>query len=104
MLDADGVMAIIETPNRLWYFDSHTAHLPFFHWLPDDIAMKYSTRSSRELFNKGFSGQTEASYIEFMRWGRGVSYHELEIAIDNIDLKNSISCQSDFVRKQRFAS
>jgi 2-polyprenyl-3-methyl-5-hydroxy-6-metoxy-1,4-benzoquinol methylase len=25
------LLAAIETPNRLWFYDGHTARLPFFH-------------------------------------------------------------------------
>lgn len=42
MLEAGSLWAVVETPNRLWYFDHHTSHLPFFSWLPDDLAFKYS--------------------------------------------------------------
>jgi 2-polyprenyl-3-methyl-5-hydroxy-6-metoxy-1,4-benzoquinol methylase len=28
----------IETPNRLWWFDEHTSFLPFYNWLPDELA------------------------------------------------------------------
>ena len=45
MLVDDGVLCIIEAPNRLWPFDSHTADLPFFHWLPDEL--RWSTSSKR---------------------------------------------------------
>ena len=33
VLSAGGLLAIIETPNRLWFFDQHTAQLPFYNWL-----------------------------------------------------------------------
>ena len=29
ILPAGGLLAIIETPNRLWFFDHHTSRLPF---------------------------------------------------------------------------
>lgn len=104
LLGSSGILAIIETPNRLWHFDSHTSILPFFHWLPDEIAMEYSKMSMRENFNKGFSAQLSDEYTDFMRWGRGMSYHEIELAIDNIDLKESIDSYASFERKQRFLS
>lgn len=104
LLGCGGILAIIETPNRLWHFDSHTSILPFFHWLPDDLAMEYSKMSSRESFNKGFSTQISDEYTRFMRWGRGMSYHELELAISDIDLKESINCHANFIRNQRFLS
>ena len=30
VLNEGGYLIVIEAPNRLWYFDSHTAELPFF--------------------------------------------------------------------------
>ncbi|GAI97568.1 unnamed protein product, partial [marine sediment metagenome] len=33
ILPYGGLWSIIETPNRLWYYDSHTSLLPFFSWL-----------------------------------------------------------------------
>jgi 2-polyprenyl-3-methyl-5-hydroxy-6-metoxy-1,4-benzoquinol methylase len=47
-LDAGGLLVIVETPNRLWYFDGHTSLLPFFHWLPDELAFNYSHFSQRD--------------------------------------------------------
>ena len=34
MLAPGGLWAVVETPNRLHYFDDHSAKLPFHHWLP----------------------------------------------------------------------
>src|SRR5258708_3758153 len=31
MLGPGGHWVIVDTPNRLWYFDGHTALLPFYH-------------------------------------------------------------------------
>jgi len=50
LLSNNGVLCVIEAPNRLWYFDSHTSGLPFYYWLPDEIAIKYSRFSSRRKF------------------------------------------------------
>lgn len=35
ILPVGGLLAIIETPNRLWFIDQHTSRLPFYNWLPD---------------------------------------------------------------------
>lgn len=71
-----GVLAIYETPNRLWFFDGHTAQANFLHWLPDQLAIDYASRTPRALFN------TEKLNEEILyRWGRGASFHEFEIAI-----------------------
>lgn len=75
-------LVVVDTPNRLWYFDAHTARLPFFMWLDDDLAFRYSQRSPREVFNELFRESNAASAERFARWGRGVSYHEFELALD----------------------
>ncbi|WP_197518466.1 bifunctional 2-polyprenyl-6-hydroxyphenol methylase/3-demethylubiquinol 3-O-methyltransferase UbiG, partial [Mycobacterium sp. E3198] len=47
LLADGGILCVIEAPNRLWLFDDHTADLPFFHWLPDEIALEYLKRTPR---------------------------------------------------------
>ena len=41
LLKPGGLLTTIETPNRLWYYDSHTALLPFYYWLEDELAFDY---------------------------------------------------------------
>ena len=71
-----GFLVIVETPNRLWYYDSHTAMTNFFLWLPDDLALLYAKRTPRPRYVE------VTDPIEFIRWGRGVSFHDFEIALD----------------------
>ncbi len=52
LLPSNGLLAIIETPNRLWFYDEHTSHLPLFHWLPNELAFYYSKMSKRENFRE----------------------------------------------------
>ena len=33
----NGLLVIVEAPNRLWLEDTHTSELPFFQWLPDNL-------------------------------------------------------------------
>jgi S-adenosylmethionine-dependent methyltransferase len=95
-----GLLVIGETPNRLWYRDDHTSGEPFFMWLPDDLAMLYARRTARPAFNEGVSDE-----VEFARWGRGVSFHDLEIALG---LPASelpvVSALKPWMKKQRMAS
>jgi len=94
MLPQSGYLVIIETPNRLWFQDEHTSKLPFFNWLPDDLAFKYSQFSPRFNFKELYRDHNPDLMIEFLRRGRGFSYHEIEIAIKPVkDLKiiNSLS-------------
>lgn len=81
MLPTEGLLVIVETPNRLWYFDGHTSKLPFFHWLPDELAFRYSRFSSRENFRELYREYNADSKEHFLRRGRGMSFHELEMAI-----------------------
>lgn len=71
-----GILVVVETPNRLWYRDSHTAMDNWFLWLPDDLAMLYADRTPREKF------RDLKTPIELARWGRGVSFHDFEVALD----------------------
>jgi predicted O-methyltransferase YrrM len=73
------LIGIVETPNRLWPYDGHTALLPFYHWLPDELAAAYARFSPRSAFN----AQTAADET-FHRWGRGASYHEFELALGDL--------------------
>jgi S-adenosylmethionine-dependent methyltransferase len=79
MLEPDGVLSIVDTPNRLWYFDDHTSFDNFFHWLPDDVAIAYARYSNRP----GLWAAVEGPHgnEQLARWGRGVSYHDLMIAL-----------------------
>ncbi len=98
MLDSGGLWCVIETPNRIWYDDHHTAHMPFFMWLPDDLAFKYSKYSPRKKFNSSFDEYSEASFLKFLRAGRGVSYHEFELAMgdpERLDIVSSLSTYSN---------
>ena len=99
MLSPNGIFCVVDTPNRLACFDSHTSSLPFFNWLPDDLAFMYSRFSPREIFNTLFREMDEISRLEFTRWGRGISFHEFQLAMNDVDL-SSVSCLSDFVRSQ----
>jgi 2-polyprenyl-3-methyl-5-hydroxy-6-metoxy-1,4-benzoquinol methylase len=85
---ADGAIVVCETPNRLIYFDHHTAQMPFFHLLPDQVAVEYYARSARLDFRSAIDtaaqhGQ-EAALEAIVRWGRGVSFHEFEIAFGDL--------------------
>ena len=84
MLADDGLLVIIETPNRLWYEDTHTALLPFYHWLPNELAFYYSRMSHRENFKELYREYDAASKHHFLRRGRGMSFHELEVAIASV--------------------
>ena len=82
MLGSGGLLAVVECPNRLWFFDDHTAWLPFFHWLPDQLAAEYAGRSPRASLGGDGGG---AGLEAFLRQGRGVSFHEFQLALGSIE-------------------
>lgn len=82
LLSKGACLSIVDTPNRLWYLDSHTSMLPFFHWLPDNLAFDYSKFSSRINFKELYHEYSDDMFLHFLRRGRGFSFHELEIALD----------------------
>jgi S-adenosylmethionine-dependent methyltransferase len=82
LLPPGGLWCVVETPNRLWYFDGHTALLPFFHWLPDDLAFEYARFSPRESLRERCRQHDGDGLLRFLRSGRGVSYHEFEVALE----------------------
>jgi len=96
MLPADGLLVVVDTPNRLWYFDGHTSILPFFHWLPNELAFAYSKFSSRENFRELYNEYDATSKEHFLRAGRGVSFHEFDIAIGQATNLRVISSLSTF--------
>lgn len=101
LLQPPGLMAIIETPNRLWYRDDHTAILPFFHWLPNELAFAYSRFSQRENFREMYREYNLDSKHHFLRRGRGMSFHELSLAIAPVSTLNIISSLSQFGKNAR---
>ncbi len=79
-LRSRGIMVIYDTPNRLYAYDIHSFRLPFFNWLPDDLALLYASRTPRtELL--GTLAQATLPKEALYRIGRGVSYHEFDLAI-----------------------
>jgi 2-polyprenyl-3-methyl-5-hydroxy-6-metoxy-1,4-benzoquinol methylase len=91
LLPGGAWLAVVETPNRLWYFDHHTSLLPFFNWLPDELAFAYSRFSEREQFKEDFRVNTPERMHAFLRLGRGVSYHEFDVALGTHSVHSSFS-------------
>ncbi|MCI5210533.1 MAG: class I SAM-dependent methyltransferase, partial [Candidatus Electrothrix sp. ATG2] len=85
LLKPDGVLVVTETPNLLQYTDMHTSLLPFLHLLPTELYARYAERSPREGFSNCFADAASMSWEELdtsiMRWGRGASYHDFELAL-----------------------
>lgn len=98
ILPENGFLVIARTPNRLWYFDNHTSFLPFFHWLPDDLAFEYSRFSPRENFRELYAGHDSLPHEHFLRRGRGMSFHEFDVAIGQTRSLKIVSSLSTFRR------
>lgn len=88
LLRPGGMLVVADTPNRLTYWDAHTSDLPFFHMLPDSVALPYASRSPRAGLRESIAdvlpkGEARAAEV-LARWGRGVSYHEFELALGDL--------------------
>jgi 2-polyprenyl-3-methyl-5-hydroxy-6-metoxy-1,4-benzoquinol methylase len=99
LLADDGILCIIEAPNRLWLFDDHTAGLPFFHWLPDEIALEYVKRTPKYQAS-AFDTTSKDASLELTRRGRGVSYHDIELALGPISELDFMVDRQSFQMKQ----
>jgi SAM-dependent methyltransferase len=89
LLRPGGLLVVADTPNRLGWHDFHTSWLPFFDALPDDLALRYADRSPREDFRNEIAAARAKSDIDarlsLARMGRGVSYHEFELALGDVE-------------------
>jgi 2-polyprenyl-3-methyl-5-hydroxy-6-metoxy-1,4-benzoquinol methylase len=90
MIRPGGYLIIIEAPNRLWYYDWHTSLLPFFQWLPQELALQYMEFSPRSELVDLLTPPSKANLVELQRWGLGVSFHEFDLALGK-DIRNSVS-------------
>ena len=94
MLPAGGLWCVIDTPNRLWYYDAHTSLLPFHMWLSDELAFAYSRFSPRQNYRELYRECTGEAMLDFLRRGRGVSFHEFELAmkrVKELKIKSSLN-------------
>lgn len=96
----DALLAVIETPNRLWFYDGHTAWLPFFHWLPSEIAIRYCSASPRPAIAALHKDTSAAGRLGLQRWGRGVSFHEFELAIGPVPELQIVSSFGHWSRRR----
>lgn len=100
MLKKGGLLCVVEAPNRLWHYDFHTSLLPFNMWLPDDLAYQYARFSKRKKYNELYTNYSSGNMLGFLRRGRGVSYHEFEVAIENFDHSQVISSLEEFSKRK----
>ena len=100
MLPAGSLWCVIDTPNCLWYFDDHTSLLPFYQWLPDELAFLYSRFSPRESFCNLYRQINNDSKLDFLRRGRGLSFHEFELTMKRAEELDVLSSLSLYLRNQ----
>jgi S-adenosylmethionine-dependent methyltransferase len=101
-LPKNGLLAVIETPNRLWWHDAHTSKLPFFNWLPDTLAFDYSKYSPKSSFNGLYREHSPAQMMHFLRRGRGASFHEFDLAIgSSLNVVSSLSSYRGWLKRIR---
>lgn len=83
-----GVVAVIEAPNRLCSFDSHSIQLPYFNWLPQELKELYVDRATRpevrSMLPEARAKGPEAEKEWWIRFGTGVSYHEFELVFGDL--------------------
>jgi 2-polyprenyl-3-methyl-5-hydroxy-6-metoxy-1,4-benzoquinol methylase len=94
-----GIWCVTETPNRLWFYDGHTSFENFYHWLPDQVAKNWGTRSRRKRFASALLADRAISDTDFARWGRGVSFHEFDLALGDSRKLDITSNKQDYWRK-----
>jgi S-adenosylmethionine-dependent methyltransferase len=97
MLRSGDLWCLVETPNRLWHTDTHSALLPFYHWLPDELAFRYSRFSERSNFRECYHELNDERRLHFLRRGRGVSFHEFHIALGALDAFEVVSYKNEFL-------
>jgi 2-polyprenyl-3-methyl-5-hydroxy-6-metoxy-1,4-benzoquinol methylase len=101
MLPPGGRWVVVEAPNRLWYFDAHSSLLPFFHWLPDDLAIRYTQRSSRASMREQFGGAPGRHTPEALaRYGRCLSFHEFDLALGDARSLPVVSSFNEFEERR----
>lgn len=88
---ADSVMAegghvlVMESPNRLIPYDSHTTGMHFFNWLPDEMAAQTArVEATRpEIADLMLSWDNPDAATALARAGRGVSYQDFSLSFQN---------------------
>lgn len=99
-LEPGGLLTVVETPNRLWPFDSHTSQLPFFSWLPYELAYRYAGFSPRVGFGDQYGVGSDLRMEPFLRRGHGVSFHEFDLAVGDHKVIGVKSCMQTYRRRE----
>lgn len=100
LVSPGGRLVVVETPNRLWWYDGHTSELPFYNWLPDCLALQYRAHSGRKELSGLSTKDGDDGLLPLARLGRGVSYHEFQIALPDLDLSQVDSSMRQWLRRR----
>jgi S-adenosylmethionine-dependent methyltransferase len=102
-MNPGALLGIVDTPNRLWCFDEHTGLLPFFRWLPDEIAIRYCAKSPRDVIAALSNDTSAAGILQLQRRGRsGISYHEIDLALGEVTGLSIVSSLAAWRRHRDF--
>jgi S-adenosylmethionine-dependent methyltransferase len=100
LMGPGALLCVLDTPNRLWYNDRHTGMLPFFHWLPDDVAIDYMRFSPRNSLRDDFVKRGPDDYERLARWGRGISFHDFDLWFGQIDDTTEVVGMDEYYREK----
>jgi S-adenosylmethionine-dependent methyltransferase len=67
-------------------------------WLPDELAFAYSRFSPRDNYRERYREYTDEAKLDFLRRGRGVSFHEFELAmkpLKELRIKSSLRLMNE---------
>ncbi len=99
-----GYLIVIETPNRLYWFDWHSGQMPFSDQLPPELLYLWYDMSPRNNIPKDIRAKTleeaaKGNIDRLYRFGRGASFHEFYLALGP---ENFLVTQQDFVDRKEF--
>lgn len=81
VMEGGGSVLVMETPNRLIPYDSHTTGMQFYNWLPDEIANSLAKAGAANTEVRSMLRHWDDPQAQTMlAWaGRGVSYHDFAL-------------------------
>lgn len=89
LLRPGGLLVVGDTPTRFSMMDYHTSSMPFYQWLPEELAVLYAHRSPRADFREGVAHWMEQGMpaaVEYLwRCGRAAGFEEFELALGPLD-------------------
>jgi S-adenosylmethionine-dependent methyltransferase len=97
LLRPGGIWMVVEAPNRLWFWDGHTSMDNFYNWLPDEVASRWAHRGARKAFADALPKDAPFDPLHVARWGRGVSFHEFDLAFGDARSLDVVSNKRDFL-------